>query len=306
MTAEFLRDGSRRQAWLLTAAWAAAGVGNVLHAGADKPPGDIPPVRLGVSESVVRGVSVNDARAALAVWSAEIGRASGISLAMQDPVLPTGQLLAAIRSGTIDVFCITVQEYRQIVPYVDISRILVDDYGGDELVLAVREESGITNLRALRGRSMILFDNPHCTLAEPWLTVLLWREVQCSPPQWLGRISVSSRLSQVVLPVFFGQADACVVTRGALETMFELNPQLSKKLRVLQSSPKLVGVFFACRKNSVSRKRILDRLFDARTSPAAKQVLMLFQSHGIALRDGEYLRSAIDILDAYERHEKKR
>lgn len=211
-------------------------------AGSNPPVADSSPLRLALSEKVVRGVSLNDARAALSVWSEEIGRAAGLKLAsQQNLILPSDQILAAIRKGTLDLFCLTVQEYRQVVPYVDTSRILGDDYGGDELVLVVRDGIGIANLAGLRGRSLIIFDSPNSTLAEPWLAVSLWHDGQDSPEQLLGHISHNSKLAQVVLPVFFGQADACVATRRGLNTMFELNPQLARKLKVLAASPRATG-----------------------------------------------------------------
>jgi hypothetical protein len=88
--------------------------------------------------------------------------------------------------------------------------------------------------------------------------------------------------------------------------MFELNPQLGKKLHVLSSSPKVASAFFACRKGYVSTtgKPIMDRLVEVRSSPAAKQVLTLFQSPGFAIHDAEYLHTANSILDAYEHHRK--
>lgn len=269
----------------------------------DVNPMDNSPLRLGLSEQVVRGVSLNDARAALIVWADEIGKAAGVNLAHnQNLVLPSDQLLTAIRNGTVDVFCLTVQEYRQVIPYVDTSRIIVDDYGGEEMVLLVREGIGVTSLAGLRGRSLIILDAPGDGLASPWLTVSLWKEGLDSPDQFFGHITHNTKLAQVVLPVFFGQADACLVTRRGLNTMFELNPQLQRKLHILLTSPKAACAFFASRKGPNSRKALLSRLPEVQSSPAAKQVLTLFQSPGFALSDLEYLRSANTILDAYERH----
>jgi phosphonate transport system substrate-binding protein len=218
--------------------------------------------------------------------------------------MPSDQLLVAIRGGTVDMFSVTVQEYRQVTPYVDTSRIITDDYGGEELLLVVREGSGIMNLAGLRGRSLILQESPSTSLAEPWLTVSLWQDGLESPQQLFGHMTRNTKLSQVVLPVFFGQADACVVTRRGLDTMVELNPQLSRKLKVLLASPKMESAFFAWRKGYPAnlKKPVLDRLLDLKSSAAARQVLTLFQSPGFTARDTDCLRPANTLLDAYERH----
>ena len=266
-----------------------------------------PPLRMAISEKVVYGVNLSDARAAMAVWSAELLKNIDSSMGLapdQSWVMTSDQLVAAIRGGTVDLFCLTVQEYRRVVPYVDTSRIITDDFGGEELLLVVREGSGIANLAGLRGRSLILQESPGTSLAEPWLTVSLWRDGLESPAQVLGRMTRNTKLSQVVLPLFFGQADACVVTRRSLNTMFELNPQLSRKLKVLLASPKMESAFFACRKGYPAslKKQLFDRLLSLRSSPTARQVLTLFQSPGFTARDANCLISANSVLDAYERH----
>jgi phosphonate transport system substrate-binding protein len=260
--------------------------------------------RMAISDKVVYGVNLNDARAAMMVWTREIMKTIDINVAVnQEIVKPSDQLLAAIRGGTVDLFCLTAQEHRQVAQYVDTSRIIADDYGGDELLLVVREGSGIVNLAGLRGRSVILQESPSTGLAEPWLTVSLWREGLESPAQSLSRMTRNTKLSQVVLPVFFGQADACVVTRRGLNTMFELNPQLSQKLKILLASPRMVSAFFARRKDfpAYLKKPLFDRLIELKSSPATRQILTLFQSSGFAAFDADCLRPANSLLEAYER-----
>jgi phosphonate transport system substrate-binding protein len=264
-------------------------------------------IRLAISENVLCGVSINDARAAMEVWSEELLKKIDVKMAFapgQDWVMPSDQLLAAIRCGKADIFCLTVEEYRQVAAYVDTSRVMVDEYGGDELLLVVRDGSGIANLAGLRGRSLIVLENPSTSIAEPWLSVSLWREGLESPKQFFGRITSSTKLSQAVLPVFFKQADAALVTRRGLDTMTELNPQLSRQLKVLLTSPKMITAFFACRKDYPARFKtpILDGLLDLRSSTTAKQVLVLFQSPGFTSREADCLRPANAQLDAYERH----
>ena len=264
-----------------------------------------PPLRLAISENVVRGINLNDARAALSIWSTELAKAAGLNLAIgQDWVMTRDQLQSAIRGGTADMFCLTVQDYRRVAAYVDITRVLTDDHAGEQFVLLVREGSGIVKLADLRGKSLIVHDSPSASLAEPWLSVSLWREGLDSPEQLFGRVTRNTKLSQAVLPVFFGQTDACLIAQRGLDTMSELNPQLAKRLKVLLASPKLVSTFFAWRQDYPAsvKKPIFDRLLDLKMSPAATQVLTLFQSSGFAGRDGECLRPALALLDAYEHH----
>ena len=263
------------------------------------------PLRFAISDKVVVGVSLGDARAALAIWAQELLKTAGLPMAPnQDWVKPSHQLLGAIRGGKVDMFCVTIQEYRRIPQYVDISRIITDENGGDQLMLVVRQDGGIVNLAGLKGRSLIAQESPFTSLAEPWLTVSLRQDGLESPGQWLGRMTTSTKLSQVVLPLFFGQADACVVARRGLNMMFELNPQLSRKLKVLRASPNMLSAFFAWRKDFPAhlKKSIIDRLLELRSSPTARQVLTLFQSPGFTAQEPDCLSTANSLLDAYERY----
>jgi ABC-type phosphate/phosphonate transport system substrate-binding protein len=133
--------------------------------------------------------------------------------------------------------------------------------------------------------------------------VSFWQEGLGSPEQVLGRMTTSTRLSQVVLPVFFGQADACLVTRKGLDAMVELNPQLSRRLKVLLAAPKMVNVFLAFHKNYPLdlRKPVFDRMISLNSKPLTRQVLVLFQSPGYTLEDADCLNSANLLFDAYER-----
>jgi len=265
------------------------------------------PLRLAVSDKVVYGVNLSDASAAVEVWSEELLKRIDVRMTVakhQEWVMPSEELLEAVRTGKVDLFCVTVQECRRVAQYVDVSRIITDDYGGEELLLVVRNASGVANLAGLQGRSLILWDSPSTSLAEPWLAVSLWSEGLESPKQLLGRMTRSTKLSQAVLPLFFGQADACVVTRRGLNTMVELNPQLAQRLKVLLASPTMEGTLFACRKDYPVRLKnnIFDRLMELKSTPPAKQIAMLFQSPGFTVRSGDCLRSSNALLDAYERH----
>lgn len=291
---------------LLGACLAATGlvpIQAVAEAPADAP---VPPLRMAISERVVWGVGVDDARAATAVWTTALLKNINVKMEMapdQAWVLPSDQLLAAIRGRKEDLFCITVQEYRHVTAAVDTSRLITDNYGGDELLLVVRGESGMASLRDLRGRSLLLWESPSTTLAEPWLAVAVGQEGLGTPRQLLTRVTTNTKLAQVVLPVFFGQSDACVVTRRGWDTMVELNPQLSRKLKVMMASPPMEGVFFACRRDYPARLRnsIFDGLLTLKSSPPARQILTLFQSPGFTDRNADCLRPAMVLLDAYER-----
>jgi ABC-type phosphate/phosphonate transport system substrate-binding protein len=106
-----------------------------------------------------------------------------------------------------------------------------------------------------------------------------------------------------VLPVFFRQADACVVTRRGFKTMSELNPQVSQRLKVLAASPGLVPTGFGFRPDYTDplKNTIVAELARIKDSPAGAQVLTLFQSGSLEAHPLSCLDSAFELLATHQR-----
>ena len=120
---------------------------------------------------------------------------------------------------------------------------------------------------------------------------------------YFGSLITDTKVSRVVLPVFFGQADACLVSRRGFEAMCELNPQLATDLTAIATSPLMVLCFYAFRKNyNNSNRHVLANVHTRLlTSPAGRQLATLFQFEGLTIRDGTCLASALSVLDTAER-----
>ena len=114
-----------------------------------------------------------------------------------------------------------------------------------------------------------------------------------------GKVTKHEKLSRgVVLPVFFRQADACVVARRGFDAMVELNPQLDKQLRVIATSPKFVPATMVYHKDCpAERKTMLSNLLrDLHVSEAGRQAQMLFNFREFVVIDASLLQPSLDLL----------
>ena len=106
------------------------------------------------------------------------------------------------------------------------------------------------------------------------------------------------KASQAILPVFFRQADACIVTRRAFEVSAELNPQIAQKLKPIITSPLFADSIVLFRKGykSDNKKIFIDTALNIKKYPKGKQIMTLFQIGGFAPFKESYLDSVITLM----------
>ena len=262
-------------------------------------------VRMALSESLFQDLNENDARAAVRVWADSMAEAAHLDIEGGPQLLSSEQIVHAIATHQLDGFSITTNEYMKVIPFVD-PVIFTDEVsveGGLEYVLLVRSEEGIHDLAGLRGRSLLIYQSPSMSLAAAWLETLLAGLKLDSAERFFARVKPSIKVSQTVLPVYFGSADACLVTRRAFDTMSELNPQLRRKLLVLAISPKLLAAFFGVQKDAppAIKARIHQALIGYYDTPKGRQILTLFQSGRLVAVDTSVLRVSVDLLAGADR-----
>jgi phosphonate transport system substrate-binding protein len=121
------------------------------------------------------------------------------------------------------------------------------------------------------------------SLAICWFDTLLLQKESAPAIEHVSRVTYFNKPSRAVLPVFFQQADACIVTRRHFETMSELNPQIGQQLWVLASSPGLVPSMFTFLADSASpfKDWMLLEMKRLSDSPAGQQLLTLLQADSI-------------------------
>ena len=198
-------------------------------AAADTTDGSVVRVRMGASASLVGAeYSTNDAKAALVVWADTFTRGTGVRIDYPPEVItPSARLLQKVRLGEVDVFSCTTREYLQIAAYTDQHQLMVDKSytggGGEEYLILVRTDSGIRSFADLRGRRLARYSAVVMDLASDWLEMLL-RASNLGPAESFLKISTDTKGSRIILPVFFRQTDACLVSRRTFDTMVEMNP----------------------------------------------------------------------------------
>lgn len=265
------------------------------------------PLRFAFSARMFTDVNENDAKASVKAWALALARERQVPMSTEPIILSSAaDLKQALINATIDGAAVTAEEYLSLEPELRSTNLFMSFVGGqytEQYQLLVRTDSGITGLRGLSGRKIALFDNPRASLAPLWLDLMLSREGLGTPTNHFAQVLKAQKLVKVVLPVFFRQMDACIVTDRGFQTMCELNPQIRAQLRTLVSSPKLVPALGFIRRgyDSPLRGSLLAALRNLEKSAAGAQVLTLFQSDQMHEGPVSLLDTALELLEAHGR-----
>jgi ABC-type phosphate/phosphonate transport system substrate-binding protein len=250
----------------------------------------------GYSSNLFSELTREDAETALALWSRELARVAGYTVTTKLVVFDDlNQFVAAIRNGQVDFIALTSLDYLKIQGQVPMEPALFGERGGkpgEEQLLLVREDSGVRRLEQLRGRKLTMLRGGSGDIAQLWLDSLLAKREQPPGERFFGGTRKSLKAQQVILPVFFRQADACVVGMNAFRTAVELNPQIGKELKVLATSP-VYPIAVTCFRTTLSREQkdeFVRMSFSMVDTVSGKQILTLF-------RVDKVVRSSDTVMD---------
>jgi ABC-type phosphate/phosphonate transport system substrate-binding protein len=117
-----------------------------------------------------------------------------------------------------------------------------------------------------------------------FLNVLLLRERHSEALSFFSEMKTKKNLSQPVLAVFFGQADACITTDISLSTVAALNPQVLERMKVIASSEELLTsvTFFRKGFERKLKERVVREAVAMKESHEGRQFMLLAMIDGVA------------------------
>jgi phosphonate transport system substrate-binding protein len=247
-------------------------------------------------------VNESDARAALKVWIMTVAKERGFPVNPELIVYKGADAaLRSVETDRIDAYGASLEEYSLLREHIAFDQIVVATHNGsfhDSYVVLVREDSDWTKLADLRGRDLLVLQNPRMSMAFVWLDTVLLENGLGRASSFFGRIEHQNKPSRVALPVFFHKAAVCLMTSKSFAAMQELNPQLGKQLHVLARSPELMSSVFAFRADfrSPYREQMFQEMQRLPESPAGLQILMLLQSERIEEKPLSCVDSSLALL----------
>lgn len=261
-------------------------------------PGQATTLGIALSSSLFPAANRNDARVALSVWTATLGRKRGFNVnpvvnIFDDPA-PIRQQIAA---HSIGIVALDILQYFRMSTLEGLEPAFVATRGTPDspprYVLVTRTSSGPQTLGALRGKSLRVTANTAANVGLAWLDSQLAAAGLPAPSLFFHAIDSTPKPSAAVLPVFFGKADAAIIDEPNFRTICEMNPQLGHHLSPIATSqalPEFILCFVAAGLEFPAVVR--DAVRDVHLDPDGKQILL-------ALRTRRFLPATRASLEPY-------
>jgi hypothetical protein len=245
--------------------------------------GTLKEIRLGTISDMYPSISRKDARITLELLTQKtITQKSypySVKLFFFDPE-PT--LSAAIQREGYHFVTLSSVDYFKNHNTVDLEPILIPSKNGkplENLLLLVGKDQTLSTILEKEDRSLIIEAGAVGDLSKIWLdTVLLDRGLPDSE-HFFTKIRQVKKPGRAILPVFFNQADACVVTKNALESIAELNPQIDRQLKPLCQSQGLVRTMMCATKEPTRNDidNLIKETINMTLNPDTRQAMTIIQ-----------------------------
>ena len=260
------------------------------------------PLVVGYSSQVFYNIDPRDAIGLTKVWVQLVDRrlkSSAETLVVFYKDIRDAEF--ALAKNEVDIIVLISEEFLTLRETVPLLPVLTADYGKnfyDELLLLVRDDRGITRIGQLRNKSLRIESGQKGSIPMQWLNTLLLARGSSDAHVFFSSVTDHPKASQAILPVFFGQADACLASLNSFEMMAEMNPQLGRHLRILEKSPGFATGVIAVRKDVRNQRRdaMLEALREMHTDPKGKQLLTLFRINRLVPFRGEHLAAVEKLI----------
>lgn len=250
-------------------------------------------------------VNVNDAKAAIGVWADSISSAKGLRLQTSTEIFDDVEALGrAMDERRVHLAAVSVAQYQRL-KRPRFGTILLGGRRGrypEDFLLLVKNPA-FTSLASLKGRRLVTVEGFSYDMSVAWLETALLDAGLGAPSSHFGTITKVARPARAVLPVFFDQQDACLISRHGYELMAELNPQLGRTLVPLAVSPPFAHAIMLLDRRYAPKVRadVVRALVTLHETPRGQQVLSMFGIERTAEGTEADLVPSLELLARLER-----
>jgi phosphonate transport system substrate-binding protein len=254
----------------------------------------------------------NDAKAAIKVYVQNLTDELLTGFTMKPVYFEnTDELLRNYSKENLAVISLSSIDYLSYKSKLSLYPVLVNSGKIDPLenyLILIRKDDNINTIDALADKRIGMLPKENNPIPVMWLNVLLGPAKITKIEKPFNNIITDKTESQLILSLFFGQLNACVVSKTSFETMVEINPQIGKQLKILKSSPgylRVVSSFTSKFKKSKFSDKLLEHLTSLDNYAAGRQLFTLTKTAKIIPYKEEYLDNVKVLITDYNKLPKR-
>jgi len=185
--------------------------------------------------------------------------------------------------------------------FTDGFRLVLLDELADRLLVLGQLKANKNDFGSYRGQRLVL--PQHEPMTNLYVDYLSWLNFKQSYQTSFNVIQAEKKAHQVMLMLFFNQADLTCIYQNVYKTAVEMNPQLEEKLKILaevDNLPQGIG-FFHKNTPEAFREKVIVESAKIHQRPRGQQLLQLFKSER-AIRAGvDDMAAVIQLYGAHKR-----
>jgi ABC-type phosphate/phosphonate transport system substrate-binding protein len=259
--------------------------------------------RIGITYATFGNVNRNDASAAFKAYGAAVVRDRKLTVNVQVEAIETAaELLKKMQQHYVHAASLTIEDLQKMgIRPKFVFTTSKEGRLGEQYIILARCDTGIENLKDLRGRRLVRHASTYTIPSLPWLETRLDEQGLGRAKEFFSEMAELDNPSKTVLRVFFRQSDACLVTTNAYALACELNPQLAAQLKVLSCSPLLIATMLCFQEDYTPPflSDLEDAIAELHKSTVGQQVLTIYQASRMEKQPASCLETTLRMYEYY-------
>ncbi|MBF0102940.1 MAG: PhnD/SsuA/transferrin family substrate-binding protein [Desulfobacterales bacterium] len=258
-------------------------------------------MRLGFDISIFNenpNTTIAENQAAMSIWVSDIEKRTNI-LSTQKYYKDIDSIVMDLKNNKIDLVTTTPINYLEIAKQANVEIAYGNERKDIRYLLMVNHS--INTIADLQHKKLCIRSNDQ--IGFLFINLLLRTNGYKELDTFFDAVIKKSDLSEVILSVFFSKADACVATDTVYQTMTELNPQVSKQIKVIDQSGATINIvsFFRADYPKELKEIVKREIFNLKNNNYSKQVLTLLKIKDILPLNDSDLDNIRDMMERYQK-----
>jgi len=176
--------------------------------------------------------------------------------------------------------------------------VVSNEVSRNRLLILVQRKSKINKLKDLKNKTIARLDSE---IEELYINRNLQKAFRKDADEFLKSTLFVKKYSKAILKLFFKKVDACIVSESAFNLASEMNPQIRKKLKIIDSeNVNLVGSsFFRRGVDQDILEKFQEEAFKVHLTKRGRQILTVFKADAVVESKIEDLDSVKKIYKEY-------